>query len=225
MGATNSRVQLFTSDGRYLGGFGGRGSEPGQFHTPHGLALDSRGYLYVVDTQNSRIQKFDPSRAGARAGEVDAEYTNRGLAAGFNGTLPFFKPPYAHLVAIDLNEGTIAWRQPFGDLPDLRKEIEALGVKAPEKLGAQGPPGAIVTRGGLIFIGTFSDRMLRAYDKDTGKVLWEKELQAGPEGIPAVYEAGGRQFIAFSTRAGRVFDNIGADSIAWAPGKPEAAGY
>ena len=85
--------------------------------------------------------------------------------------------------------------------------------------------GLVVTAGGLIFIGTWSDRTLRAYDKDTGKVLWEKELEANPEGIPAVYEVAGRQYIAFCTRAGRVFDNIGADSIAWVPGKPEAAGY
>ena len=50
-------------------------------------------------------------------------------------------------------------------------------------------------------------------------------MRSNPEGIPAVYEVAGRQYIAFCTRAGKVFDNIGADSIAWKPGKPEAAGY
>ncbi len=58
--STNSRIQLFSADGTYLTGFGGRGSEIGKFHTPHGIALDSRGNLYVVDTQNSRIQKYAP---------------------------------------------------------------------------------------------------------------------------------------------------------------------
>ena len=77
----------------------------------------------------------------------------------------------------------------------------------------------------MIFIGTWSDRTLRAYDKVTGKVLWEKELGSNPEGIPSVYEVGGRQYIAFCARTGRVFDNIGAESIAWTPGKPEAQGY
>lgn len=57
--ATNHRVQLFTNEGKFLCGIGSEeGSAPGQFDIPHGLALDSRGHLYVVDTMNSRIQKF-----------------------------------------------------------------------------------------------------------------------------------------------------------------------
>ena len=60
--AAGGRVQQFTSDGRYLRGFGEQqGSEPGQFLAPHGLAIDSRGHLYVVDAYNHRIQKFDVS--------------------------------------------------------------------------------------------------------------------------------------------------------------------
>lgn len=57
--ATNNRVQQFTGDGKYLRGIGGAGTEPGQFHLPHAIALDSRGCLYVADTMNWRIQKFD----------------------------------------------------------------------------------------------------------------------------------------------------------------------
>jgi tripartite motif-containing protein 71 len=56
--ATNSRVQLFANDGTFLCGLGGKGTEPGHFHLPHGIALDSQGCLYVADTMNSRIQKF-----------------------------------------------------------------------------------------------------------------------------------------------------------------------
>ncbi|MFN0055798.1 MAG: twin-arginine translocation signal domain-containing protein [Planctomycetales bacterium] len=56
--ATNHRVQQFTNDGEFLQRLGGDGSEPGQFHYPHGVALDSRGCLYVADTMNGRIQKF-----------------------------------------------------------------------------------------------------------------------------------------------------------------------
>jgi sugar lactone lactonase YvrE len=59
VGATNSRVQQFTNDGKYLRGIGGLGTKPGQFHVPHALALDSRGFLYVADTMNGRVQKFD----------------------------------------------------------------------------------------------------------------------------------------------------------------------
>ena len=59
VGSTNHRVQQFTGDGKFLRGIGGEGTEPGQFHLPHGLALDTLGCLYVSDTMNSRIQKFD----------------------------------------------------------------------------------------------------------------------------------------------------------------------
>jgi sugar lactone lactonase YvrE len=54
----NNRVQFFTPDGRYLFGLGGGGSKPGEFSRPHGMALDSRGHLYVADSGNHRIQKF-----------------------------------------------------------------------------------------------------------------------------------------------------------------------
>jgi sugar lactone lactonase YvrE len=55
----NNRVQVFTATGKYLLGLGGSGSKPGEFSRPHGLALDSRGHLYVADSGNHRIQKFE----------------------------------------------------------------------------------------------------------------------------------------------------------------------
>jgi sugar lactone lactonase YvrE len=67
--ATNHRVQLFTADGHYLTGLGTTakpGHDPGQFRVPHGIAFDSRGVLYVVDTQNHRVQKFAFADAGQR---------------------------------------------------------------------------------------------------------------------------------------------------------------
>lgn len=56
--ATNDRVQRFASDGAFLCALGGSGVDPGQFDRPHGLAVDSQGFLYVADTMNGRIQKF-----------------------------------------------------------------------------------------------------------------------------------------------------------------------
>jgi quinoprotein glucose dehydrogenase len=148
-----------------------------------------------------RIQKFDRATAGARAAEVDAEYINRGAPAGFHGSIPFFKPPYAHLVAINLNNGTMIWSVPFGDMPDLREELTKLGVKPPDKLGAQGPAGAIVTKGGLIFVGG-GDLAFHAVDKTTGHDLWSTPL---PEttGTPMTYQGrSGRQFVVVATGRG-----------------------
>ena len=55
----NDRVQLFTTEGKFLLGIGGTGEAPGQFVRPHGMALDSEGHLYVADAGNQRIQKFE----------------------------------------------------------------------------------------------------------------------------------------------------------------------
>jgi quinoprotein glucose dehydrogenase len=57
-----------------------------------------------------------------------------------------------------------------------------------------------VTACGLIFTGT-RDRRVRALDVDTGKALWEKDVDAALEGIPAVYEIGGREYIVFCASA------------------------
>jgi quinoprotein glucose dehydrogenase len=62
--------------------------------------------------------------------------------------------------------------------------------------------GPLVTAGGLVFVATASDRTVRAYDRDSGKVVWTKDLPTGSEGVPATYEAGGRQFIVFPVAAG-----------------------
>jgi quinoprotein glucose dehydrogenase len=132
-----------------------------------------------------------------------------------NNGLPVIGPPWSELVAYDLNEGTIRWRVPLGTVSSLaEKGITNTGSYRPTR------NGPVVTAGGLIFIGTASDRMVRACDKDNGNLLWEHELEANPDGIPAVYQVGGRQYVAFFAGSARSYRGI-----AWKAGKPEAQGY
>ncbi len=139
------------------------------------------------------------------------------LLRAANG-LPVIGPPWAEIVAYDLNAGTIKWRSPLGTVPALAaKGIRNTGN--PERTHRNGP---VVTAGGLIFVGTWGDRTVRAFDKDTGKVLWERELEANPEGIAAVYEIGGRQYVAFCASGG---GRAPEGNIAYVPGKIEAQGY
>ena len=59
-GYINSRIVKFDRGGKFIKAWGSRGTEPGQFHTPHVLALGGDGRLYVSDRENGRIQIFNP---------------------------------------------------------------------------------------------------------------------------------------------------------------------
>jgi quinoprotein glucose dehydrogenase len=139
--------------------------------------------------------------------------TSNGLSA--------ISPPWAQIVAYDLNEGTIKWQAPLGTVPALAaKGIRDTGNN--QRVHRNGPA---VTAGGLLFIGTWADRTVHAYDKDNGKILWEKELEANPEGLAAVYEAGGRQYVAFCAYGAAENETPAGESIAFTPGKLAAQGY
>ena len=106
---------------------------------------------------------------------------------------PVIGPPWARLVAYDLNAGTITWAVPLGTVPALA----AKGITDTGNDSRIHRNGLVVTAGGLVFAGSHGDRTVRAFAKDTGRILWEHQLPAHPEGMPAVYESAGRQYVAF----------------------------
>jgi len=106
-------------------------------------------------------------------------------------------PPWSQITAYDLNKGTILWQIPDGEVSKLAP-VTGTGSHAPRG-------GPVATGGGLLFIGTSSDRTFRAYDSDTGKVLWSRELPAAQEGVPAVYSAGGREYVAIAVGGNGLF--------------------
>jgi DNA-binding beta-propeller fold protein YncE len=59
-GYGNARIHKFTADGGLLLSWGEPGVGPGQFHVPHGIAVDRNGTVYVADRENCRLQLFDP---------------------------------------------------------------------------------------------------------------------------------------------------------------------
>ncbi len=108
--------------------------------------------------------------------------------------LTAIKPPWTSLTAFDLNTGTIKWKIPLGEVPELAaKGVTDTGSHFPKV-------GPVVTAGGLLFAGT-RNKKIRAIDTDTGKVLWTTEMEAGIEGIPAVYEVNGREYIVYCVAA------------------------
>lgn len=174
-----------------------------------GGAFDSStGMLYVKTSSNTpallRLAEPDRSPENPRAGEVDAPLINRGGSATFMDGLPLLKPPYGHLTAIDLNRGAIAWRVPFGDTPSLRSHPALKDIPLPDKLGVSGAPGAIVTAGGLVFVGG-GDAALNAVDAATGQTVWQGLLPQRSTATPMTYRTGGadaRQYVVIATGSG-----------------------
>jgi sugar lactone lactonase YvrE len=60
-GTTNDRIVKFSKDGKFITAWGKHGKAQGEFDTPHGIALDSQGRVFVADRANNRIQIFDPT--------------------------------------------------------------------------------------------------------------------------------------------------------------------
>ena len=169
------------------------------------------GFLYVKASNVAAVMtlaKFDPdTTTNPLADASEPEYvgydTARGGRPTFEGSLPLNKPPYAFLVAIDLNAGDIAWRVPFGRGSDrIRTHPGLAAVDLPERLGTPGAPGAIVTRGGLVFAGGGEDA-LYAFDKRTGRELWFGALTERSTATPMTYQTRtGRQFVLIATGSG-----------------------
>lgn len=109
---------------------------------------------------------------------------------------PGVKPPWGTLNAIDLSTGEYLWRVPLGEYPELTEK--GIPVTGTESYG-----GPVVTASGLIFIAGTLDERIRAFDKNTGEVVWEYQLPAGGFATPATYEVDGKQYVVIAAGGAR----------------------
>lgn len=134
--------------------------------------------------------------------------------AGYNDFVdqryyPAVKPPWGTLNAIDLATGKRVWQITLGEYEELTKE----GI-APT--GTRNYGGPVVTAGGLLIIAATSDEMLRIFDKDNGKLLWQYKLPAAGYATPSTYEIAGRQYIVITCSGGKLGTVSGDQYIAFA---------
>ena len=105
---------------------------------------------------------------------------------------PATATPWGTLNALDLKTGKYLWQVPLGQYPEL-------AAKGMPDTGSENYGGPVVTAGGLIFIAaTNFDHKIRAFDKTTGKLLWEAVLPFAGNATPATYEAKGRQYVVIA---------------------------
>ena len=121
------------------------------------------------------------------------------------------KPPWGTLVAIDLRSGDKKWEVALGFMLDPARWPEA------KKWGSVNFGGAIVTGGGLVFIGASRDGYFRAFDSRTGATLWEQELPAGGQATPMCYSLDGKQYVVIAAGGhGRLKTKLGDYVVAYA---------
>ncbi|MCG2589816.1 pyrroloquinoline quinone-dependent dehydrogenase [Rhodohalobacter sp. WB101] len=161
-------------------------------------------YLFNVD-------EIEPVEASNEQGtEVDSSFTYT-VDFAYRSFLdeegyPATKPPWGTLNAIDLNTGELVWKVPLGEYSELtEREIPVTGTP---NMG-----GSLVTAGGLVFIGATADEKFRAFDKNTGEILWEYQLPAVGYAVPSTYEIDGEQYVIIAATGGTRAGNSESDAF------------
>ena len=153
---------------------------------------------YIMSGEAKKATRGAPS-------PTDVKYNFTGYHRWYDPDgYPAVSPPWGTLNAIDLNSGGYVWKIPLGEYP----ELTAQGVK---DTGTENYGGPIVTAGGLVFIGaTNFDKKLRAFDKDTGKLLWETVMVNSGNATPITYEVNGKKFVVIAAFGGYAEARAGA---------------
>jgi quinoprotein glucose dehydrogenase len=177
----------------------GRNSMP-PIHLPADAQLALLNFLFDRDLPQ-----------GAKAAGQTEQFTSNGYPKLLDDEgRPGSRPPWGTLNAINLNTGKIVWQKPLGEYEELSKR--GIPITGTENFG-----GASVTAGGVVFCAGTRDLKIRAFDKESGKELWSYQLPYGGFAPPAIYEAGGREYVVIAaTGGGKLGGKTGDAYVAFA---------
>lgn len=105
--------------------------------------------------------------------------------------LPGISPPWGTMTAIDLNSGEHLWQITLGETDSLK----ALGYPP---TGTENYGGPLITKNGLLFIAATKDGYFRAFDRNSGNLLWEFKLPAAAFATPSTYMIDGKQYLVIA---------------------------
>ena len=197
---------------------------PGNVGGAHwgGLAFDPVRQTAVVPVntiaalvQLIPLDRLDTSEATTNSSRLGDQYTRmhgtpfvmrRRLLIG-PSHLPCTKPPFGALVAIDLRSGRKLWDVPLGDLAALGGGATPAAGREP--VGSPNLGGPVITASGIVFVGATIDHAIRAFDVESGRLLWQAPLPGGARATPMTYQstANGRQYLVICVGGGDEFGN------------------
>lgn len=165
------------------------------------------GYLIVNTNEIGSVGRMEPAPPGA-----PLPYRRTSPWGGYarfwdRDQLPCQQPPWGLLHAIDLSKGTIAWRVPLGDAPQLAER----GITGTGTPNIGGPAAAE----GIVFIASTNDAQIRAFDAADGRELWRHALPASGHARPVVYRGPrtGRPFVVIPAGGGGRFSRTVSDAV------------
>ncbi len=154
-----------------------------------GLSYDPvRGLLFTNIMNLGQVARME-KRADGAGGLVPAGMEYKRTSPWGNAyarfwnpetKMPCSSPPFGELVAVDVNSGSVAWRVPLG----VFDELKARGF---DKTGTPNIGGTIVTSSGVVFVGATIDKRFRAFNAQTGALLWETTLDASAHATPMTF--------------------------------------
>lgn len=171
-------------------------------------------FVHLSAAENKAIVDFlfqkqqDIQVASSQKGVIPYQHTGYNRWYDRNG-YPISAPPWGTLTATDLNTGDRLWQVPLGEYP----ELTAKGI-APT--GTDNYGGPLVTGSGLLFIAATRDERLRAFDKKTGKILWQTQLPAAGYASPSTYVVNGKQYVVIACGGGKLKTKSGDKYVAFA---------
>nr|WP_262377576.1 membrane-bound PQQ-dependent dehydrogenase, glucose/quinate/shikimate family [Pseudomonas veronii] len=113
--------------------------------------------------------------------------------------VPCIAPPWGRMVGVDLSTGKTEWMRRVGTSKNLKTSFLPGRFPVALPMGMVAHGGPLVTAGGVVFHGATADNFFRAYDIDTGELLWEIELPAGGQATPSTYMGDdGKQYVVIS---------------------------